>query len=287
MKRDYKGIILAGGSGSRLFPISINLSKHLLSIYDKPLIYYPLSTLMLSKIRDIIIVVNKEHLNSYRKLLGDGSKYGIKIRFVIQDKPEGIPHALNLCKNLINKSDIFLILGDNILYGSELSTHLEKSLNFEKDCLIYSYSVNDPRRYGVLSKVKNSLKIIEKPKNPKSNKAIIGAYIFKNSVLDNIKKLKKSKRGEYEISDLINIFLKKNSVEIIDLNRGFTWIDAGTHESILLASNHIRNIEKIQSLKISCIEEISLKHKWINRIQLKKLIMNYPESDYKNYLKAI
>lgn len=287
MIKEYQGVILAGGNGSRLFPSTLNTSKHLLSIYDKPLIYYSLSTLMLAGVRDIIIVVNKNHLDAYKKLLGNGSKFGIKIKYKIQDFPEGIPHALKICRSKKENLNYILTLGDNILYGSDLSNLLQNSLINSTGSTIFTYSVPNPKRYGVLSKSKNGMKIIEKPKNPMSDQAVIGLYLFDNHVFDYIGQLKKSKRGEYEIADLINIYIKNKSINVLKLNRGFTWIDAGTHDSMLLASNHIQNIEKIQSLKISCIEEISLRNNWININDFKKLINTYPESDYKNYLKKI
>jgi len=287
MYQSYKGIVLAGGTGSRLFPLTTNTSKHLLPIYDKPLIYYSLSILMLAQIKEIVIVVNKNHLSDFKKLLGTGKQLGININFIIQRNPEGIPHALNLCKKIIGKSNILLTLGDNILYGSNFSDLILKTMKNNVGSSIFSYEVANPKRYGVLTRFKNKIKVVEKPKNPKSNKAVVGLYFFDNSVFDKIKKLKKSKRGEYEITDLINNYSIHNSLNNVELNRGFTWIDAGTNESMTLASNHIYNIEKIQSLKISCIEEISFRNKWINKNQLRKLISNYPDSNYKNYLKSI
>lgn len=284
-----KGIILAGGTGSRLYPITSVISKQLLPIYDKPMIYYPLSILMLAGIKEIAIVVSPSNLKDYQKLLGDGSKLGIFIKFFIQNKPDGLPEALNITESFIKNHKVCMILGDNIFYGSNfVNEYLKKELK-KKGSSIFLYSVQDPSRFGIAEIDKNNQikKIIEKPKKPKSNLAITGLYIFDARVTLFSRNLKLSKRGETEIVDLLRIYHKNNELNFRILNRGIAWIDTGTPESLINASQYIEIIEKRQNTKIACIEEISLRMNFIDKKRYLTLIKSYNKSPYKNYLKSI
>jgi glucose-1-phosphate thymidylyltransferase len=283
------GIILAGGKGSRLFPITKVLNKHLLPIYDKPMIYYSLSILLLAGIKKIIIVINPEDKFFFSKLLGDGNFLGIKIRYLYQKKPLGIPNALNICQKYVGKSNIMMILGDNIFYGSGLGLLLKDSIRvLKKDskAVIYTYKVKDPSKFGVLKKFKNNFKIIEKPKKFISEDVVVGLYLYPNNVFLKINKLKKSKRKEYEISDLNNLYLREKKIIIKELGRGVAWFDTGSFDDLLSCSNFIQTVQNRQSLKISCIEELSLNNKWINKNNIK---INYKknENSYLNYLEKL
>ena len=261
-----KGIILAGGNGTRLHPLTSYLSKQLLPLYDKPLIYYPLSILMLSKIKDILIISKKEDLPLFKKILSDGSQLGIKITFAIQDKPSGLPEAFIIGQKFINKSKVMLILGDNFFYGQGLEKTIKEAIKSNKNS-IFAYKVKDPKNYGVVkfSKSRKILKIYEKPKKFVSNYAIPGIYIYDNFVSKYSKLLKKSNRGELEIRDLNNIYLKKKKLEAKIFGRGVAWLDAGTPEKLLEAAEFVKAIENRQGFKIACLEEIALRNKWINK----------------------
>lgn len=284
-----KGIILAGGSGTRLYPITKNLSKQLLPVYDKPMIYYPLSILMLAGIKEILIISTSEDLPRFQKLLGNGSELGIKFEYIIQPSPDGIAHAFILGKDFINNDDVCLILGDNIYYGQGL-THLLLKANTEvqekKMATVFSSYVNDPERYGVVSfdKMGYANTIEEKPQKPKSNYAVTGLYFYPNDVVQKSLKLKPSDRGELEITSLNQIYLNENRLKVIPMGRGYAWLDAGTHESLLEASNFIETIERRQGLKVACIEEIAYRKKYISKSQIIELAKPLAKNQYGQYL---
>ena len=287
-----KGIILAGGSGTRMFPTTKIISKHLIPIYDKPMIYYPLSTLMLANIKEILIISTSSDMPMYIDLLGDGSNLGLSISYEIQDKPNGIAEAFLIGEKFIGSDSVALILGDNILYGKGLSKMMIDAIQFVKNenkSIIYGYSVKNPSRYGVVEfdKDNNIISIEEKPKVPKSNHAIIGLYFYNNDVINYSKKIKPSKRGELEITDINNLYIENNTIKVNLLGRGFAWLDSGTPNALLSASNFIQMIEERQGLKISCIEEIAYRMKFINFREFKELVKNLPKSEYKNYLESI
>jgi len=284
-----KGIILAGGIGSRLAPLTNILSKQLLPIYDKPMIYYPLSTLMLMGIRDILIITTENDLSLFKKLLKDGSNLGIKISFKFQNKPTGIPEAFLISEDFINNKTVTLILGDNIFYGHDLVPQLKKSANLNEGACIFGYKVNDPSRFGVV-KLDKDYKVIdiqEKPKKPKSDYAITGLYIYDNTVIEKAKKLNPSKRGELEITDLNKIYLKENQLKVELLGRGTAWLDTGTFESLQDASSFIKTIENRQGLKIGCLEEVAWRMGWIKRKDLIQIASSYTNSAYGDYLLKI
>jgi len=274
-----KGIILAAGRGTRLYPLTKIVNKQLLQIYDKPMIYYPLSTLLLLGIKEILIITNPKDLKSFKNLLGDGSNLGISIDYKLQDVPNGIADAFNIGEKFINNNNVCLILGDNIFYGHNFLNSIRKKIQSHKNgAVIFGYPVNDPERYGVVefdnfNKVKS---IEEKPKNPKSNYAIPGLYIYDRNASNYVKELKPSDRNEYEITDLNKIYLKKNILDIHLLGRGVAWLDTGTPKSLIEASNFISYIEKRQGLKISCIEEIAYNQKLISLKQLEDNINKMP-----------
>lgn len=285
-----KGIVLAGGQGTRLYPSTKVVSKQLLTVYDKPMIYYPLSILMISEIKDILIISTPQDTPLYKNLLGNGDNFGLNINYMIQEKPEGIAQAFVIAKDFIGSDNVCLILGDNIFYGNGLSKLLKKSIRNCKDhnkATVFGYYVNDPERYGVVSFDPNRkvTKIEEKPSSPKSNYAVTGLYIYPNSVIDIATRAKKSNRGEYEISDINNVYLglKKLIVELLD--KDFVWLDTGTHESMLEASNFIKAIEKRQGSKIACLEEIAYKKNYISKIELQKIIESIKKSEYGIYLR--
>jgi len=283
----YKGIVLAGGSGTRLHPSTLVVSKQLMPVYDKPLIYYPLSTLMISGIRDILIITTSESINQFRKLLGDGSKWGISLQYAIQENPNGLAEAFIIGEEFIGDDNVCLVLGDNILYGNSLQSIL-KSCKKDSGATIFSYPVVDPERFGIVETVDGKIvSIVEKPKEPKSNRAVIGIYFFDNKVIKYAKEVKPSWRNELEMSSIHNAYLQNDSLRVEELNRGVTWIDAGTVDSLLIASNFISNIEKVQTYKISCPEEISFKNGWIDEHQLSKLAQDQIKSGYGKYLKRV
>ena len=285
-----KGIVLAGGQGTRLYPSTKVVSKQLLTVYDKPMIYYPLSILMISEIKDILIISTPQDTPLYKNLLGNGDNFGLNINYKIQEIPEGIAQAFIIAKDFIGSDNVCLILGDNIFYGNGLSKLLKKSIKNCKDhnkATVFGYYVNDPERYGVVSFDPNRkvTKIEEKPSSPKSNYAVTGLYIYPNSVIDIATRAKNSNRGEYEISDINNVYLglKKLIVELLD--KDFVWLDTGTHESMLEASNFIKAIENRQGSKIACLEEIAYKKNYISKIKLQKIIESIKKSEYGIYLR--
>ena len=283
-----KGIILAGGSGTRLSPLTKSVNKQLLPINDKPMIFYPLSIMMLSNIKKILMIVNPGQIDNFKNLLGNGSKYGIEISYKIQDKPRGLPDAFNLGKNFINKDNVALILGDNFFYGQSLTKKLEKSFTHKNGATIFLKEVSRPENYGVAKIKKNKIeKIIEKPKKFISNKAITGLYFFDKNVSEYTRKLKKSKRGELEITDLIKEYKKKNKLKYELIGRGAIWSDAGKMEDLNNVSNYVRSVEKVQGIKIACLEEISLMKGWINKNKVKQNIKFYGNCEYSEYLKKI
>ena len=281
-----KGIILAGGVGSRMSPLTKAVNKQLLPIYDKPLIYYPLSILMLSGIRDILIIVNKGQISQFSKILNDGSNIGIKITFLEQENPGGLPEAFTIGKDFIGKDNVALILGDNFFYGQSLTKKLLDSTKLKKGARIFLYPVKNPNLYGVaMLKNKKIVKIIEKPKITSSNLAVTGLYFFDNNVIKYSELLKPSKRGELEITDLLNRYLKNNKLNVEFIGRGSTWLDTGSIEDFYNASNFVSAVENRQGLKIACLEEISLQKKWITRNNLLNAIEFYGKCDYAEYLK--
>ena len=284
-----KGIILAGGYGTRLGPLTKGVNKQLLPLYDKPLIYYPLSVLMLAGIRNILIITNKDEKSNFIKLLGDGSQLGIKITFLEQSRPKGLPDAFVIGKNFIGKDDVVLILGDNFFYGQGFTNRLKNALKKNNGATIFTYIVNNPSDYGILeiSKRNKIKKIIEKPFRPKSNLAITGLYFFNHKVINFAKSLKPSKRNELEIVDLLNIYLKKKLLRAEFMGRGSAWLDTGNATNLFNASQYIAAIEERQGLKIACIEEIAYQNKWISKKQILKRINFYGKCDYSDYLKKI
>ena len=284
-----KGIILAGGHGTRLSPITKSVSKQLLPIYDKPLIFYPLSVLMLCNIKNILIIVKKGEKKNFQAALGDTSDLGINLEFKEQIEPTGIPEAFIIGEKFINRDSVALILGDNFFYGQGLSEILKKNFNLKNGACIFTYPINDPHNFGIVEKTKRRKKtrIIEKPKNSKSNLAITGLYLFDKNVSDYSKKIKMSKRKETEIVDLINIYNKKNKLKITDLGRGSTWLDTGTIESLLAASTYVQVVEERQKYKIACLEEIALSKKWINKKNIINRIKFYGNCSYSKYLKKL
>ena len=284
-----KGIILAGGHGTRLGPLTKAVNKQLLPLYDKPLIYYPLSVLMLAGISNILIITNKDEKSNFIKLLGDGSQLGIKITFLEQSRPKGLPDAFIIGKNFIGKDDVVLILGDNFFYGQGFTNRLKNALKKNNGATIFTYIVNNPSDYGILetSKRNKIKKIIEKPFRPKSNLAITGLYFFNHKVINFAKSLKPSKRNELEIVDLLNIYLKKKLLRAEFMGRGSAWLDTGNATNLFNASQYIAAIEERQGLKIACIEEIAYQNKWISKKQILKRINFYGKCDYSDYLKKI
>ena len=281
-----KGIILAGGAGTRLYPLTKSISKQIIPIYDKPMIYYPLSVLMLAGIREILIISTPEDLNLYQTLLEDGSQLGINLSYKVQPAPEGLAQAFILGEDFIGHDNVCMILGDNIFYGYSLSQMLEESASLEDGATIFGYYVNDPNRYGVVDfdgkgKV---LSIEEKPEHPKSNYAVTGLYFYSNDVVKKAKSLKPSARGELEITDLNKLYLQEQRLKVQLLGRGMAWLDTGTHDSLLQAANFISTIEKRQGLKIACIEEIAYYKGYIDRTQLERLGQKLQKNQYGQYL---
>jgi len=283
-----KGIVLAGGTGSRLNPLTKAVNKQLLPIHDKPMIFYPLSVLMLANIRNILMIVNPGQINNFQNLLGDGSRFGIKISFVTQDKPRGLPDAFNLGKKFIANDNVALILGDNFFYGQSLTKKLEKSSTFNSGCKIFLKDVNQPQNFGI-AKIKNNKieKIIEKPKKFISRSAISGLYFFDNNVTKFTENLRPSKRSELEITDLINFYKKRNKLKFELIGRGAIWSDAGQIEDLANVSNYVRSIEKVQGIKIACLEEIALSKKWITKREILDNLKFYGNNEYSNYLKNL
>jgi len=284
-----KGIILAGGSGTRLYPLTKVISKQLLPVYDKPMIYYPLSTLMLSGINEILIISTPTDLALYERLLGNGNELGLDISYKIQPSPDGLAQAFILGEDFIGEDDVALVLGDNIFYGTGFSGLLKSSVQVvekEKKAVVFGYEVKDPERYGVVEFNNDNMEVVsldEKPKRPKSNYAVVGLYFYPNSVIEVAKNVKPSDRGELEITSVNNSFLKANKLKVELLARGFAWLDTGTIDAINNASNFIRTIEDRQGLKVSCLEEIAYLNGYIDKKNIEDLIKKLP-NDYANYL---
>lgn len=284
-----KGIVLAGGSGTRLFPITKGVSKQLLPIYDKPMVYYPISALMLAGIRDILIISTPQDLPGFERLLGDGSDYGVRFQYAEQPSPDGLAQAFIIGDNFIGKDSACLVLGDNIFYGQGFRPMLEKAVKEAEEhqkATVFGYYVNDPERYGVaeFNKEGNVLSIEEKPTNPKSNYAVVGLYFYPNSVVSIAKNIKPSDRRELEITTVNQEYLKKKALKIKQLGRGFAWLDTGTHESLSEASTFVEVIEKRQGLKIACLEEIAYKKGWITRDDIIRLAEPMKKNQYGQYL---
>lgn len=282
-----KGIILAGGTGTRLYPVTRAVCKQLLPVYDKPMIYYPLATFMQMGINQILLITTASDQPKFQSLLGDGSKYGVIIEYAVQDKPRGIAEAFVIGEKFIKGDNIALILGDNIFYGT--NAFIESANTFSGGSTIFAYYVGHPERYGVAELDTNNqpISIIEKPAMPKSHYAVTGLYIYDSNVINIAKSLKPSSRGELEITDVNNAYLKEKKLKVIILERGAAWLDTGTHESMLEAGNFIETIEKRQGLKIGCIEETALRMKYINRTQFQKLAHELGQNSYRNYLELV
>ena len=281
-----KGIILAGGSGTRLHPLTLAMSKQLMAVYDKPMIYYPLSTLLLAGLKEILIISTPRDIPLFRELLGTGKQWGIQLSYAVQPRPEGLAQSLIIAEDFLAGSTSCLILGDNIFHGHGFSDLLRKASTLQEGALVFGYRVKNPKLYGVVEFDKNgkALGIEEKPKNPKSNYAITGLYFYDNQVLDIAASLKPSKRGELEITDVNRVYLKKNLLALEKMGQGFAWLDTGSHDSLLAASNFIETIESRQGLKICCPEEIAFNLGWITAAKLKKLALPLENNGYGQYL---
>lgn len=283
-----KGIVLAGGSGSRLFPITKGCSKQLLPIFDKPMIYYPISVLFLSDIKEILIISTPKDIESYRSLLGNGDRFGVRFQYAIQDKPSGLAQAFHIGENFIGNDSVALILGDNIFYGSGFAERLSSASKLNSGAQIFAYHVKDPQRFGVVEFENDIAKSIEeKPLKPKSNYAVTGLYFFDNNVVKISKKIKPSDRGELEITDINKIYLKEGSLTVNKMGRGYAWFDTGTIDSYLDANIFIQSIETRQNLKVGCLEEIAYRKGWINIHAIIEASKNYSGSSYGEYLSKI
>ena len=283
-----KGIILAGGSGTRLSPLTKAVNKQLLPIYDKPLIFYPLSILMLANIKNVLLIVNPGQIENFKSLLGDGKRFGIKIQYKIQKKPKGLADAFILGKDFIKNDNVALILGDNFFYGQSLTDKLEKSLSHNNGARIFLKNVKTPENFGVAKIINKKIKeIVEKPRKFISNYAITGLYFFDNKVVNYAKQLKPSKRGEIEITDILNIYRNSENLHYEHIGRGAIWSDAGKIEDMTNVSAFVQSVEKVQSIKIACLEEIALSKKWINKKTILENIGFYGNCDYSNYLKKL
>ena len=284
-----KGIILAGGAGTRLYPASLPISKILLPIYDKPMIYYPLSTLMMAGIRDILIITTPEDIENFKKLLGDGSQWGISLSYIPQLVKKGIADAFILGEDFIGADRVALILGDNIFYGNGFEQILQSAKQNTAGATVFVYEVRDPERFGVVSfdKDGNAVSLEEKPKTPKSNFAVTGLYFYDNKVVSYAKNLQPSARGELEITDLNKVYLANNALHVARLERGFAWLDTGTHESVLQAANFVHSIQLNQGIEIACLEEIALQKGFITKAELAQPLSKYPSNTYYQYVSRL
>lgn len=281
-----KGIVLAGGLATRLMPISLGVSKQLMGVYDKPMIYYPISTLMLAGIRDILIITTPEDQANYKRLLGDGSKFGVYFTYAIQPKPEGLAQAFTIGEEFIGNDSVALVLGDNIFYGANLEKILKKAVQKGIGATVFGYYVCDPERFGVVEfdSEGKAISIEEKPQNPKSNYAVTGLYFYDNKVIDIAKTIKPSARGELEITAVNNEYLKMGELNVELFKQGYAWLDTGTHESLLDAANFIRTIETRQGLQIACLQEIAYRNKWMTKKEVIQSVKDMQKTDYGKYL---
>ena len=287
-----KGIILAGGAGTRLYPSTIVTSKQLLPVFDKPMVYYPLSVLMLAGIKDVLIITTPNDIENFKKLLGDGKRFGINLSYKIQEAPNGLAEAFIVGEDFIQDDNVTLILGDNIFFGPKFSTLLKRAVNDVNNNgggNIFAYVVKDPQRYGIVEVDENlnAISIEEKPQNPKSNYAVTGLYIYDNKVVEYAKNLKPSPRGELEITDINNIYLKKSNLRTEILGRGFAWLDTGTHQSLLRAGQYVQTIEENQGIKIACLEEVAYRMGFLTKEEILNQVKDFKNNEYYNYIKDI
>lgn len=286
MEKTTKGIILAGGSGTRLYPITKGVSKQLLPIYDKPMIYYPLSVLMLAGIQDILIITTPEDKESFERLLGDGSQFGIRLQYAIQPSPDGLAQAFIIGEEFIGHSNVCLVLGDNIFYGQGFTLMLKQAVAREKGATVFGYQVKDPERFGVVEfdAQKRAVSLEEKPKQPKSNFAVTGLYFYDNNVIQIAKQVKPSERGELEITTVNQMYLEQGDLNVELLGRGFAWLDTGTHASLLEAAQFVETLEKRQGYKVACLEEIAFNQGWLSKEQVLSIGQSMSKNDYGQYL---
>lgn len=284
-----KGIVLAGGSGTRLYPMTNVISKQLLPVYDKPMVYYPISVLMLSQIKDILIISTEQDTPLFQKLLKDGSQWGCNIEYAIQKAPNGLAEAFIIGESFIGKDNVSMILGDNIFFGQSFSHILEKSSKLEEGAIVFAYQVKDPERFGIveIDKDYNALSIEEKPQKPKSNYAVTGLYFYDNDVVNIAKNIKPSARGELEITDINKVYLENKKLKVEVLGRGFAWLDTGTRESLLQASQFVSAVENIEGMQIACLEEIAYNNKWIDASKIEETASKLRNSEYGKYLYSL